>query len=297
MTLDEIKKAQQIVKMLQNRMELGEEYVRVDDLNSAIEAVSDAIYKAKQQADLTNRVIDNVNGKIAKLSTNIESLATQKELEKLSTKLDSSVKKVASDLEKQLVDVREFVALFEKYDPSELIQNIELNSSELASIKSYIEDVGETSESIRNKLETLTGDERLSAKYISGLEDIISKLIAENQKLSGSVTSYQGRGGGNVEVFSSGTKVGSGQGIDFGSGFTVTHNGSSAQVSIASGSGVTVETPSGTVNGSNKTFTVTATPKWIVSDGIVYFENAGYTLSGLTVTMTSEPGQYIRAII
>ncbi len=174
MTLDEIKKAQQIVKMLQNRMELGEEYVRVDDLNSAIEAVSDAIYKAKQQADLTNKVIDNVNVKVEKLSTNIESLATQKEFEKLSTKLDSSVKKVASDLEKQLVDVREFVALFEKYDPSELIQNIKLNSSELASIKSYIEDVGETSESIRNKLETLTGDERLSAKYISGLEDIVT---------------------------------------------------------------------------------------------------------------------------
>lgn len=63
------------------------------------------------------------------------------------------------------------------------------------------------------------------------------------------------------------------------------------------GSGVTIETPTGTVDGSNRTFTVSATPKWIIGDGIVYFENAGYTLSGLTVTMTSAPWSYIRAII
>lgn len=64
-----------------------------------------------------------------------------------------------------------------------------------------------------------------------------------------------------------------------------------------SGGGVTVETPTGAVNGSNTSYTVTATPKWIVSDGITYFENNGYTLSGLTVTMTSAPTLYIKAFI
>lgn len=62
------------------------------------------------------------------------------------------------------------------------------------------------------------------------------------------------------------------------------------------GSGITVETPSGLVNSSNTTYAVTATPKYIVADGITYFENNGYTIVGLTVTMTSEPTQYIRSI-
>ena len=63
------------------------------------------------------------------------------------------------------------------------------------------------------------------------------------------------------------------------------------------GGSVTVETPSGSVNSSNVTFTVTAEPKWIVSDGITYFSGAGYSLVTLTVTMDVAPSSFIRAII
>lgn len=63
------------------------------------------------------------------------------------------------------------------------------------------------------------------------------------------------------------------------------------------GSGVTVSTPTGAVDGANTSYTVTSAPKWIVSDGIIYFENNGYTLSGLTVTMSTPPTLYIRAIL
>lgn len=54
-----------------------------------------------------------------------------------------------------------------------------------------------------------------------------------------------------------------------------------------------VETPVGTVNGTNRTFTVTNTPKYIVSDGVTYFENSGYTLSTLTITMDFAPVGFI----
>lgn len=60
------------------------------------------------------------------------------------------------------------------------------------------------------------------------------------------------------------------------------------------GGTVTYRTPSGDVNGSNTSFTVISVPNFIVSDGITYFENNGYTISGLTVTMTVAPSQYIR---
>jgi len=68
-------------------------------------------------------------------------------------------------------------------------------------------------------------------------------------------------------------------------------------VTGGSGSGVTVETPVGTVNASNTSFVFSATPKWIVSDGITYFQGAGYSLAGLTATMDVAPSQFIRGII
>ena len=64
----------------------------------------------------------------------------------------------------------------------------------------------------------------------------------------------------------------------------------------AGGSGISIETPSGLVNSSNVTYTVIAEPKWIVADGITYFDGVGYTYAALTLTMTSPPGLYIRSI-
>jgi len=60
---------------------------------------------------------------------------------------------------------------------------------------------------------------------------------------------------------------------------------------------MTVETPIGSVNGVNVTFTVTAEPKWIVADGVVLFDSLGYVYSVLTVTMDIPPSYGIRAII
>ena len=62
------------------------------------------------------------------------------------------------------------------------------------------------------------------------------------------------------------------------------------------GGGGTISTPTGTVNGSNTSFTVTAVPLFIVSDGIVYFENFGFSITGLAITMTIPPSQYIRIL-
>ena len=295
MTIEEIKKAQQIAQMLKNRMELGDEYVRVEDLNSVVEAVSDAVYTAKREAETIKLDVSKTNSRIDYLAKKSDSLASTNDVEKLSTRVNKDIKKITDDFAKQVTDIREFVALFEKYDPTELVGIIEMNAEEITKVKQYLLDIGETSESIRNKLETLNGNDRLSAKYISGLEEIINEYIVKNNTQESD--KYVSRGGGNVEVFSDGVKVGSGQGINFGTGFTVTHDGGVATITGGSGSGVTVETPTGTVNGSNTSFTVSATPKWIIGDGIVYFENAGYTLSGLTVTMTSAPWSYIRAII
>lgn len=63
----------------------------------------------------------------------------------------------------------------------------------------------------------------------------------------------------------------------------------------AGASGYTKETPTGTVDGSNTSFTVTVAPVYVVADGTTYFEGAGYSLAGLTITMDNPPSQYIRS--
>lgn len=64
------------------------------------------------------------------------------------------------------------------------------------------------------------------------------------------------------------------------------------------GSGVNVETPSGAINGSNVTFIVTHTPKFVVLNQQTLFQNDGYTLSGLTIIMLVVPvsGSTLRSI-
>lgn len=56
------------------------------------------------------------------------------------------------------------------------------------------------------------------------------------------------------------------------------------------GSGSTYETPTGAVDGSNVTYTVSAIPKCIIYFGTTLFEGAnGYSRSGLTITMPYAP--------
>ena len=64
---------------------------------------------------------------------------------------------------------------------------------------------------------------------------------------------------------------------------------------ITSSSSGGFEIPVGTINGSNKVFTVSHTPKYIIVDGVTYFENYGYTLSTLTITTDIAPVGFIKS--
>lgn len=69
-------------------------------------------------------------------------------------------------------------------------------------------------------------------------------------------------------------------------------------VTIGGGGGSSVETPTGTVNGSNTTFTVSNEPKYIVVDGVTKFVTVHYTYSGGTLEITdgAPPVLFIRSI-
>lgn len=59
--------------------------------------------------------------------------------------------------------------------------------------------------------------------------------------------------------------------------------------------GMRVETPEGTVNGTNVTFTAFKEPKRVIGDGAVYYAGQGYTYSGKTITMDIAPVRFIRS--
>lgn len=66
------------------------------------------------------------------------------------------------------------------------------------------------------------------------------------------------------------------------------------KVDNAGGSGgFTLLPATGTINGSNTTFTFTEKPTYIVSDGAWYRENVGWSWSGLTATMFVAPNDDI----
>ena len=55
---------------------------------------------------------------------------------------------------------------------------------------------------------------------------------------------------------------------------------------------VAIETPTGTIDGSNPTFTVSNAPTYLVIDGSVRFSGFGYTYSGGTITVDESKSSY-----
>lgn len=60
---------------------------------------------------------------------------------------------------------------------------------------------------------------------------------------------------------------------------------------------LTVTIPTGDVDGSNVSFTVVSQPAFVISDGITYFDGAGYSYGALSITMDIPPSNSIRAIV
>lgn len=117
------------------------------------------------------------------------------------------------------------------------------------------------------------GKVKFKAKNIEGLQDadeIVRRYIAR-----GSI-----RGGGDT--------------VSAGSNITIAVVNGIKVISASAGGGTpTLETPTGTINGSNTSFTITQTP--IANSLMLFFngqllkENTDFTLSGTTITFTVAP--------
>lgn len=163
-------------------------------------------------------------------------------------------------------------------------------------IRAYIPDDRTIATTAINLLEGYEGDAKLDAKALRNLEAAIDvkklditpyddkslrDLIAELRSVLEEVASRPPR---IIERYGRGGGVSEDRVLEL------------IEENAGTGGGSTVTTPVGTVDAVNQSFTVAATPKWIVADGIMYFDGAGYSVAGLTVTMDVPPSQFIRSV-
>lgn len=136
-------------------------------------------------------------------------------------------------------------------------------------------------EDIESAVEGVLKKRKIKTTEIDGLDSTIRSFSSQ---LAGKIYGKDtwARGGGDT--------------VEAGSGIFITSSDGKKVIS-ASGSGITIETPTGTVNASNTTFTPTAEPLYVVADGIQYFDGAGYAWGGTDIVMDVPPSSYIRAVI
>ena len=95
-----------------------------------------------------------------------------------------------------------------------------------------------------------------------------------------------------IYIVVNGAQMFSGAGYSYAGGTITLDNpvGTGGFIRSAYGSGVSVETPTGTVNDSNVTFTVANEPLYVVINGAQYFAGAGYSYAGGTITLDNPVG-------
>lgn len=93
-------------------------------------------------------------------------------------------------------------------------------------------------------------------------------------------------------VIANGLQLFSGAGYSYSGGTITLDNplGTGGFIRSAYGAGVAFETPTGTVDDSNVDFTVSNEPKYVIVNGAVYFDGAGYSYSGGTITLNAPVG-------
>lgn len=226
----------------------------------------------KSQGEKLEKSINDVDSdKESKINSLKADLDTQeyklnKAIDAVKTNSDKTLEKKVKALSKEIENV--MLSIPEATDLTELENKIEIVRKEIPKLPEEIK-----ADDIKKMLESLKDGNRLDASAIKNLPEGVREVI---QHVGFPETQIKAGSNVTVRKDASGTWVISSTG---GGG----------------GGGASVETPSGTVNGSNVTFTVGNEPLYVVADGLTYFDGAGYSYSGGTITMTSPPFSFIRS--
>jgi hypothetical protein len=213
---------------------------------------------------------------------------TAGELETVRSEAGSTIKAHLSLIDQKLKEVDAKLATIrdgEDADP-QLVADIVLSQIKLPDVKEQIVD---TPQDVLNKLLVLPEKERLGIDDIPGLRALLDEL-----KTSNTGSTKAGWGAHPLTIAGAGTtKSKTTRHINFtGSGVSsvVRNPDGTVDVTINGGGGASFETPVGTVDDANVTFTVSNDPIYIVVNGAQYFSGAGYSYAGGTITLDNPVG-------
>jgi len=139
---------------------------------------------------------------------------------------------------------------------------------------------------VRDKLETLNGDDRLDKSAIRGLEELEKKIDSKPSGVRG--------GARGVMLYVDGTKQGQAQMINLipGTGVSLTYSRASGRNDItinASAAALAILTATGDVDGVNTVYTFASAPQIVVVNGISYRNGHGVTIVTTTATLDFAP--------
>lgn len=240
----------------------NEDTVSFKQLGLFFKKLADIIKDVK--VELANDVV--VSQQDIKQLLSSELLKSSKNVEEFENRLLGEIKRNRKESDSRLDNVvKQFTTevnnIHNSIPPETDLSEIE---AKVAEVKTLIPKLPEPdmAEDVRNKLEVLTGDERLGRKAISGLEKLIKEMILKHAPRQ-----LGGRGGGHTDM----------------------------GVQHSLGRLVKTETPTGTIDGANTAFTTTQ-PIFAVTSYMLNGEVVGsvnYTIAGNKITWgTAPPAAY-----
>lgn len=280
LVMDEEEKLKRLIAMLEVA---GRDTVTAQDIAELVEVILSALVKVKDDADAAIAEARNSGSK----ETGALDAATKAVHKETSEKLREY---------KRLID--KLIAWKDQYesgstedDAAEALELAKQNETDIERIRDLIRDLerkpgprGKTGLAPDHRWEDTT----LFFQYPDGEWDDGVDLKGEPGAVVHSGGYDPGAGMGGVRRIRAGANI------------TVTGDPSEPIISSTgggSGGTVTTEIPPEAVDGARVNFSASAAPAWVVSDSGVYFDGAGYSYAGGTVTMDVAPSQWIQLVI
>lgn len=279
-----------------------------------IEALEEIVDYFDEKIETSNGETEDVIEALSELVESLDETFSSFE-EKLNERLNKNILAIKNveDLQRNTVESLS-ETIKDSYEKSK--QRLEFTNKDLNTQKILLREVSNGHVTFENKFEEKLDKVKrsISERYEDGeLRKSLKQEVDELRQVIfsiGNQSHYRG-GGGNAnrnEWFNSNPSILSPYtDINWiaGTGITIipTSNNTRKTTDVtitatgAGGGGTTTETPVGVVNGINTVFTVTAEPRWVVSDGVTYYTGVGYAYAALSITMDIAPSSFIRAQI
>jgi len=282
---EELQKLQKRLQSVSKAFNDGEDYAKADEVVEIFKEIEGALKAIKEY--LEDKIVQASSDVLSEVKTN------KKEIDTLNVSLDINVSYLEEKISTQIASIKALIPKMPdmpnvKALENKIILDFTLKLEELKKAFPTIEI--ETAGTIREKLESLKGNDRIDKSSIRGLEEELKRIESTS---GGSRGMFRWNSG--LQVFGGGSKVGAKSlEIDFGSGLTATDVNGRISV-IASGSGSAPQTPTGAINGVNKVFVFTTAPTMVAVDQGKFMQRVSadttvnWTLSGTTITLAVAP--------